>query len=128
MRLTAHFLMENIKETLKNKSSKYNNVNNDIINNITNNVNNGVSSKYSLNKDKFIPNTEETQLAEEIATYLGDLQNYALYLHIVKKLGISGAYSFLKSVQEEIENKRGTKFQIKSPKKYFTWKFKKGLY
>lgn len=84
--------MENINKILKEKSSKYNTVNNDITNNITNNVNNGASSKYSLNKDKFIPNTEETQLAEEI------------------------------------ENKRGTKFQIKSPKKYFTWKFKKGLY
>ncbi len=115
------------------KHNKYNNDNNVNVNN-SNNVNNdsnGTSykdKKYALDRDSFNPHTEETQLAEKIATSFDDLQNYAFYRFVVNELGVSGAYVFWNVVQQEIEEKRGSKYEIRNPKKYFAWKFKKGLH
>lgn len=124
--------MEHIGKVIK-KSRLINNVINVNVNN-SNNVNNdsnGISSKikkYALNRDSFKPHTEETQLAEDIATSFDDLQNYAFYLHVVNRLGAPGTYAFWKVVEQEIEEKRGSRFEIRNPKKYFAWKFSKGLY
>lgn len=105
---------------------------NNVINvnvNSSNNDNNVVSQKvgkFALDRNSFKPNTEETQLAEKIAISFNDLQNYAFYLHVIKRLGISSTYAFWKAMQEEIEEKKGSRYEIRNPRKYFTWKFKKG--
>ncbi len=89
-------------------------------NNVTSKV-----GKYALDKRSFTPNTPKTKLAEEIAAYFDDIENYAFYLHVVNHLGESQAYSFFKSIQEEITEKSGTRYQIIKPKKYFAWQFKR---
>lgn len=122
------FFMEKIDSILKrnnvNKVDKYN---------YDNNVNKNDTSvasknKYALDRNKFIPNTEEAQLAETIAESFDDLNNYAFYFSVVNKLGVSGAYSFWKSHEDEEEEKRGTRYEFRSSKKVFAWRFKKGLY
>lgn len=128
--------MEKIDSILKRKN--VNNDNNEYKNisinaNNVNNVNNDEVSakgrKYGLNRSKFTPNTEETQLAEDIANYFNDLKNYAFYLHVVKSLGVPTSLSFWKSIKEEIEEKKNNpRYAIRYPSKYFTWKFKKKLY
>ncbi len=95
---------------------------------IVNNDNIGgakIDNKYSLDRTKFTPNTEESQLAEEIASSFGDLGNYAFYFKVVNKLGISQAMTFWKTHKQEEEEKRGTKYEFRSSKKYFAWKFQK---
>lgn len=112
--------MDSPKEILIRRN---NNVNND------NNVNTSNDKKYALDRSKFTPNTEEAQLAEKIASSFNDLQNYAFYLNVVKKLGSSQTYSYWKNIKEEIEEKKNNpRYQIRDPKKYFAWKFKRGLY
>lgn len=121
--------MDHISEEIK-KNKLVNNVINVNVNNSNNanNDSNGISSKkYAFNPDSFVPNTPETKLAEEVATWFNDLENYAFYLHVVKQLGSSEAYVLWKDLQEEIEEKRGSRFEIRSPKKYFAWKFARGL-
>lgn len=122
--------MDHIGKIIK-ESKIVNNVINVNVNN-SNNINNDSNGtyktgKYELNRDSFNPNTEETQLAEKIATFFNDLRNYAFYLHVIKRLGISETYSFWKAFQEEIEEKRGSRYAIRYPHKYFAWKFKKGI-
>lgn len=98
---------------------------------INDNGNNGEDvnkrSRYALDPSKFTPNNQESQLAEEIAKWFDDVQNYAFYLHVVKRLGHSGAYTFWRALQMEVKEKYGTAHAIISPKKYFAWKFKRGL-
>lgn len=105
---------------------------NNVINVNVNNSNNdnsvaSESNRYAL-KSSFIPNTEETQLAEKIAKSLNDLKNYALYLHVVNRLGVFKTHTFWRGIQEEIKDKRGSRYEIRDPRKYFVWKFKKGIY
>lgn len=90
-------------------------------NNVTSKV-----GKYALDRNSFTPNTPKTKLAEEIATYFNDVGNYAFYLHVVNRLGESQAYSFFRSIQDEIKEKAGTRYQVVYPKKYFAWRFKRG--
>lgn len=113
--------MDNIKNILKQK--KYNNVING--NNLNIDINVNSNNKYSLNRDEFTPNTKESQLAVEMSTYFNDLSNYAFYFSVVNILGVNGAYQFWKSIKSEIENKQGSQYEIRSPKKYFTWCYKK---
>jgi hypothetical protein len=125
------FYMDHISKTIK-KSKLINNVINVNVNNSNNvnNDNNGTSikdEKYALNRNLFKPHTEETQLAETIATFFNDLQNYAFYLSVVKKLGATGAYAFWNAVKQEIEEKRGSRYEIRLPHRYFAWKYAKGL-
>lgn len=99
--------------------------------NISNNVNNVITTKkkkYALDRNKFTPNTEETILAEEIAQSFNDLDNYAFYLKVVNKLGSLRARRFWITIEAEIKEKEDTKYPIRNRKKYFTWKFKKGLF
>jgi Na+-translocating ferredoxin:NAD+ oxidoreductase RnfG subunit len=93
-----------------------------------NNVINVIPSKYALNKSKFVPNTDESCLAEEMAEYFNDLKNYAFYFHVTKKLGYSGAYAFFDSVKADIKEKMNTAHPVRSPKKYFAWRYKRGMY
>lgn len=109
------------------KLNKYNNDNNVNKSNSLNNDSNVTSSRYSLDRNKFTPNTEETQLAEEIATYFGDLKNYASYLNVVNKLGIVGARTLFRETQSDIEEKSETKTPVRKPAAYFMWKFKRAL-
>lgn len=130
--------MESIGDALTRKLDNVINNDNDVDKyNYDNNVNENVTDsnsnsskkgKYALNRNKFTPNTEETQLAEKVATFFDDLSNYAFYLHVVNRLGVNKAYMFFRSVQEEIEKKGGTRYEIRNPKRYFAWKFKKGIY
>lgn len=121
--------MDQLKEILGDR--KYNNVNNGNIHTSIND-NNVVTSndkkKYSLDRSKFTPNTEEAQLAENLATFLNDTENYAFYYSVVKTLRIARAHQALADIKDEIQQKKNTKYAIKSPKKYFTFKYKKGLY
>lgn len=122
----------NIDNILKKRSQdilKRNNVINDnknIINN-DNNVNTARKKKYSLDKSTFTPNTPESHLAETIAIYFSDLENFAFYYCVVNKLGTDRAYSAFRSFQVEEEEKKGTKYEIRFPKNYFAWKWKRGI-
>lgn len=102
---------------------KKSNVNNVLEKNLNNDIN--VNSKYALDKTKFKPNTEEALLAEEISEHFNDLNNYAAYFSVVKSLGIVGAKQFWKEVMSDIEEKKSTKYPVRSPRKYFMWKFKR---
>jgi hypothetical protein len=129
--------MDKINFLLK-KDSKYpkksNNVNNVIKENssIVNNVINGEvkNKKYELDPSKFTPNTPKTQLANDIAIYFDDLLNFAFYLHVVNKLGYERADAFWRNVKDEIEEKKknADRQPIRSPKRYFAWRFKNKLY
>lgn len=122
--------MEQINKLLeRRRSDNDSNVSNNKLSNNGTNVNNVPSKKkYSLDRSKFIPNTPETQLAEQIATSFNDLDNYAGFLSVVNKIGHERAYGLWKSIQEEIEEKKGTKYAIRYPAKYFMWKYRKGWY
>lgn len=121
--------MEGIREIILRRENNINdnNVNNKISIN-DNNVSSSNGKNYALDRSKFTPNTPETELAERIAKSFDDLSNYAFYLRVVKKLGYSNAESFWESHIEEEEEKKGTKFEFRSSKKYFAWKYKKKLY
>lgn len=115
--------MNSIKDIIRG-----NNVNND---NKLINDNNVIPLKvknYALDRNKFTPNTEEAQLAEEYASFFNDFQNYAFYYSVVNKKGISRAKEILADIKDEIKEKGNTKYQIRNPKRYFAWKYKKGLY
>jgi hypothetical protein len=116
--------MESIKDTLA--LSKLNNVIND--NKYVNTNDKHVKKNYALNRDKFIPNTEESMLAEEIAVTLMDLDNFAFYFSVVKKIGVGTAMILLKTVLSDVEEKKGTKYPVRDIKKYFTWKYRRRLY
>lgn len=121
--------VNNDNNYFSNNDINVNNDNNYFPNNDIN-VNNGgnKSSKYALDKSKFIPNTPETQLAQKIGEYFNDLNNYAFYLNVVNKLGVDRAYSFWQSVKREIEEKQNDeKFRIRLPANFFAWKYREGL-
>lgn len=117
--------MESVGKIMGKKHINVNTVNKSLTNNDSN-----VASKnrYALDKNKFTPNTPETQLAEQIATSFNDLDNYAGFLSVVNKIGHERAYGLWKSIKEEIEEKKGTKYAIRYPAKYFMWKYRKGWY
>lgn len=119
--------MEHIGKIV-NQNKKYTTVSNDskVKNNLNtdSNGNNGNSSKekpYTLNRSTFTPNTEETQLAEEIAFFLNDLTNYAGYLDIVNHIGVHNTRSEFAALKEEIKEKMGGRFEIRNPRAYFNW-------
>ncbi len=125
--------MEKIDSIFRRKNiNNDNNVNKNIpinVSNVSNGNKSGKDGEYALNRSKFTPNTEEAQLAEDIANYFNDLKNYAFYLHVAKILGVPTTLSFWKSVKEEIEEKKkNPRYAIRYPCKYFAWKFKKKLY
>lgn len=117
--------MKTIKEII---SDKYNPiVNNDNGNkfNNANNDNNG-KRKYALDKSKFVPHTEETVLAEEIATKLDDLDNFAYYYSVIKRIGVSKTRIIFYQTMGEIKEKAETKYPVRKPARYFVWKVKYG--
>lgn len=116
--------MEHVNETLR---KKYNNVIN-VNKKNDNNDNKGGKNKYELDKAKFTPNTEEAMLSEEIGSYFNDLQNFAFYYSVINKLGVTRGREALADIKDEIQQKAGTKYAIRNPKKYFAWKYKRGLY
>jgi len=118
--------MITIKEIISDKyNPTVNNVNNDNRNKL-NNVNNG-KSKYALDKSKFIPNTEESALAEEIATKFDDLDNFACYYSVINRIGVSKARMIFSQTVGEIKEKAGTKNPVRKPARYFMWKVKTGF-
>lgn len=122
--------MEKIGKILvKNKHYKYNDNNvNRKINNNDSNVNYSSNSKYSLDKVKFIPNTPETQKAEEIATFLKDTNNYAGFLKVVNTIGCSEADRLLRVVKADINEKLNTSTPVRNPAAYFMWKYMNKFY
>lgn len=118
--------MEPISNTIKKKQEALNSVNNDISNKY-NTVNND-RDKYSLDRTKFIPRTEVSQLAEETATKLNDLKNFACYLGVIKKIGVEKGIRLLKSTLDDIAEKAKTKTPVKKPGAYYMWKLKTGRY
>lgn len=121
--------MTRIGDTLpsykKYVSSSVNNDNKNYLNNDTN-VNNGIS-KYKLDRAKFTPNTEETQLAEEISLELND-SHYAGFLSVVNEIGCSEAKRLFASVKQDIKDKRNTKTPVRNPGAYFMWKYRNRMY
>jgi len=115
------------KELLNKRAFKdnANNVNNSYLNNDIN-VNRDIS-KYRLDKTKFTPNSEKTQLAEQISKELND-PHYAGFLSLVNKIGCSEARRLLASVKQDIKDKRDTKTPVRNSGKYFWWKYKNSLY
>jgi len=111
-----------IGESLPSKGvSNVSNVNKD-----KNNIVNGDISKFELNTSTFTPNTEKTQLAEEISTKLGD-RNYACFLDVVNKIGCTNARRLLSSVLRDIEEKKKTSQPVRKPGAWFMWKYKKNI-
>lgn len=98
---------------------------NSVNRNITNNDNSVTSNKYALDKSKFTPNTEKTQLAEEIANYFNELHNYAGFLKVVNTLGVSGAITLFTEVKDDIKQKSSTQTPVRKPAAYFMWKYKR---
>jgi len=117
-------LMNKVKDILPEKIN-VTNVNDNLTNNGIN-VNRDIS-KYKLNKPKFTPNTEKTQLAEEISVKLNDL-HYACFLYVVNKIGCSEARRLLKSVSQDIKDKKDTQTPVRKPGAYLMWKYKTGGY
>lgn len=120
--------MKPIREILQDKKyTTINNDNNDIRNklNNANNVNNN-KRKYALDKSKFVPNTEESILAEEIATKLNDLDNFACYYSVVKRTGVAKTRMIFGQTVGEIKEKAQTKYPVRKPARYFMWKVKYG--
>lgn len=102
------------------------NDNNDIRNNtnIVNNVNNDTDvKKYSLKPD-FVPRSEKTMLAKEMSDQMEDPNNYAFYLSVVNKLGISEAKRLLAVVQNDIREKAKTKTPVRHKGKFFAYIYK----
>lgn len=119
--------MEPISKTIKKKQEDLtNNVNNDIGVKY-NNVNND-RGKYSLDKTRFVPRTEISQLAEETATKLNDLKNFACYLGTIKRIGVEKGIRLLKSTVDDIMEKDKTKTPVRKPGAYYLWKLKTGRY
>ena len=112
--------MKHISEVLQklemNRISKNNDINvnsnktenNVIIDNNVNIVANKPKKKTALDKTKFTPNTPESQLAEEMASKFEDLDNFAFYQSVVKKLKLYEAQVFFKTIVQEIEDKKNT--------------------
>lgn len=95
--------------------------------NKSNNVINVNGGKYSLG-EKFVPHTEETQLAEEMANKMNDLGNYAFYFSVVKTIGVSNSIRLLKVVLDEITTKEVTKTPVRNKGRYFCFIYKRRLY
>jgi len=115
-------------QKLSNTKTYKNNVNN-VSKYITNNdINvNTNKKKYMLDKTKFKPNTEATELAEEISKKLKD-PNYAGFLAVVNKIGCSEARRLLKNVLSDISDKKQTKTPVRNPGAYFIWKYRNHMY
>lgn len=118
--------MEKIENIIKSRYKSI--VNNDSTKNNDINGNNDSSKiqtrKYALNKEKFHPNTPETQLAEKIARDFNDLNNYACYLSVIKKIGVSESERLYRSTNSDIQEKRNTKYPVRNKAKYFMYKLK----
>ena len=93
-----------------------------------NGINDDVGSQYALNREKFKPNTPETQKALEIAEDLEDTQNYAFYLKVVKNVGVSGADRLWKVYKDDVQEKAKTRFPVRNKKGYFRYLYKRKLY
>lgn len=117
--------MQRVSET-KAYLNIVNNVSKEISNNDSNV--NSFKKRYMLDKTKFTPNTEETRLAEDIATKLDDLGNYAAFLGAVNKNGCLKIRRLLASVLDDIETKKKTKNPVRKPGAYFMWKLKREMY
>ena len=108
-----------------------NNVNSDIEKDINNDINdNGDrrSGKYELDRKNFTPRTESTKLAEEIASKMGDLKNYACYLSIVKKVGVDKAKQLMVTTLRDVADKAMTKTPVRKKGAYLVWKYRTGRY
>lgn len=92
-----------------------------------NNVKKNNADKYKLDKTKFTPNTEATQLAEEISQSLLD-PHYPAILSVINKIGCTEARRLLKSVLLDIKEKKETQTPVRKPGAYFMWKYKNKMY
>lgn len=89
------------------------------------NVSNVNKKKYALDESKFTPNTEESMLAVEVATYFKDTDNFAFYMRLVKRLEVGGVKQLFAEVKSDIAEKANTNTPVRSPAKYFVWKSKR---
>lgn len=113
--------MEAIREIIKNRKIN-NNVNNGNKYYSDNNVNgSGKKKSYALDRSKFKPNTPETLLAETIANYFSDLENFAFHLRVVKNIGYGKTDQLFRTVKQNIIEKKATKYPVRVPKKYYAW-------
>lgn len=118
--------MEKVRKILISRNNVIND-NNNYSNNVTNdNSSNG--KKYALDRSRFKPNSEEALLAEELSSYFNDSENFAFYYSVVNRLGVMRTKEALADIKDEIKEKGNSKYPIRFPKKYFAWKYKRGLY
>lgn len=122
----------NVSNDSKNILNSVNNINSYKKKNNTNNVINvnvkQRKNRFALDRTKFTPNNQKTQLAEEIAIKLGDTKSYAFYLSVVNKIGCQEAMRLMRSVESDIEEKRLTNTPVRNPACYFVWKYKNRKY
>lgn len=119
--------MQPIKEIVtSNYRDIVNNDNKKKSNNAINDNNDTHKSKYALDRNKFVPNTEESMLAEEIAMSFDDLNNFASFFNVVKRLGCLRARTLFQETLGEIAEKRNTKYPVRNAARYFMWKVRYG--
>lgn len=111
--------VESVKELLK---GRFTNDSNDIRTNTNNDTNDSTHNPYALDETKFVPNTEGSLLAKEIATELNDLENFAFYMGVVKRKGVDRVRDVYQKVLGDIREKKDTKYPVRNPAKYFTAK------
>lgn len=111
--------MNKLTEIIKTNSYKnIDSIDNINISNIDTNIDIG---RYAL-KNYFEPRTEETSTAKEIASYLNDNKNFALYRFDVQNIGSSEAYRLLKETKNDVlaGERRGK--PIRNPAALYNWK------
>lgn len=114
MLLTMKKVSSILKDNIDNKNKSFN---------IDNSIDKG---KYAL-KESFIPNTEDSVVARDIAAALGDCGNFAFYYSAVQKIGPETAMRLLSETKGDIEFWRNKNNPIKKPGALFNWKVQKFL-
>ncbi len=84
-------------------------------------IDNNDNNRYSL-KNGFVPKTEETQTAREIAEGLHDSKNYALHRAIVKRIGSQRAYQCYRETLDDVGRGEAAGKPIKNPAALYNWK------
>jgi len=105
------------------KINEFSSIDNTIDNNEYINIDITNNGKYSL-KRGFKPETIEAITAEEIASALDDLENYAFYYSVVNKIGWNKARELLSEVKCDVRKGELKGKLIENPGALYTWKYK----
>jgi len=105
------------------KIKEFNHIDNSIDSNEYKNIDITSNDKYSL-KRSFEPKTIEAITAEEIASALDDLGDYAFYYSVVNKIGWNKAKELLSDVKCDVREGESKGKPIRNPGALYTWKYR----